>query len=98
MLLQPHYPNHHTQREKEREERVEASRRWATATSGARPSHDRDPGRKREKERRSERPRKRVRGGVSGRQRWQWQSTTRVFDGLESSDCYEPRKNLQFEG
>ena len=31
-------------------------------TSGARPSHDRDLGRKREKGRRSERPRKRERG------------------------------------
>ena len=37
--------------------------RRAKAMSGARPSHDRDPGRKREKERRSERPRKRVKGG-----------------------------------
>ena len=42
----------HTARE--REERVEAGRQQATAMSGARPSHDRDPGRKREKERRSE--------------------------------------------
>jgi len=69
-----------------------ACRQRATATSGVRLSHGRDLSGKLEKERRSERPRKREKGGRV----WPVTVTTAVdgdsLGGLESGDRYEPRK------